>query len=121
GGPWPLAYHGLGDLFVFLFFGLVAVGGTYFVQAGRPPAEAVLAGVPVGLLAANILVVNNYRDVETDAAANKRTLVVQFGRRAARVQFVAAQIVAFAVPVVLVVRGFSPWVLLALAAAPLAW
>ena len=121
GGPWPLAYHGLGDVFVFLFFGLVAVGGTYFVQAGRLSVEAVLAGVPIGLLAANILVVNNYRDMETDALANKRTLVVSLGRRAARVQFVASLVIALAVPLVFVARGFSGWCLLPLALAPIAW
>ena len=121
GGPWPLAYHGLGDVFVFVFFGLVAVGGTYFVQAGRLTAEAILAGVPMGLLAANILVVNNYRDAETDAAANKRTLVVRFGRGAARAQFVASLIGAFAVPLVLLARGHRAWVLLPLALTPLAW
>ena len=87
GGPFPLGYHGLGDLFVFVFFGLVAVTVTYFVQAGRVSREAVLAAVPVGLLTANILVVNNYRDMETDAAAGKRTLVVKFGRGFARGQY----------------------------------
>lgn len=121
GGPWPLAYHGLGDVFVFVFFGLVAVGGTYFVQAGQLTAEAILAGVPMGLLAANILVVNNYRDAETDAAANKRTLVVRLGRGAARVQFVASLVVAFAMPLVFFARGFSAWVLLPLVLAPMAW
>ena len=121
GGPWPLAYHGLGDVFVFVFFGLVAVGGTYFVQAGQLTAEAILAGVPMGLLAANILVVNNYRDAETDAAASKRTLVVRFGRGAARAQFVASLVVAFAMPLVFFARGFGAWVLLPLALAPLAW
>ncbi|PAW65819.1 MAG: 1,4-dihydroxy-2-naphthoate octaprenyltransferase [Opitutia bacterium Tous-C1TDCM] len=122
GGPYPLAYHGLGDVFVFLFFGLVAVGGTYFVQAGRLPWDAILAGVPVGLLAANILVVNNYRDAETDAAAGKRTLVVKLGRPAARVQFAGSLAAAFAVPVYFAFgRGYGPWVLLPLAALPLAW
>lgn len=80
GGPWPLAYHGLGDVFVFVFFGLVAVGATCFVQAGTVGAEAAVAGGAIGLLAANILVANNYRDAETDARAGKRTLVVRFGR-----------------------------------------
>ena len=84
GGPWPLGYHGLGDVFVFIFFGLVAVTVTCFVQTGHFSVDAVLAAIPIGLLAANILVVNNYRDAETDAAAGKRTLVVRFGRRAAR-------------------------------------
>ena len=79
GGPWPLGYHGLGDVLVFVFFGLIAVAVTYFVQAGRITGYAVLAGVPMGLLAANILLVNNYRDAGTDEAAGKRTLVVRFG------------------------------------------
>lgn len=87
GGPYPLGYHGLGDLFVFLFFGLVAVGATYFVQAGRMSMPALVAGAGIGLLATNILVVNNYRDAETDAQAGKRTLVVRWGRRYARWQF----------------------------------
>ena len=121
GGPWPLAYHGLGDVFVFLFFGLVAVGGTYFVQAGRLTLDALLAGAAIGTLAANILVVNNYRDVETDARAGKRTLVVQLGRRAARVQFALSQGVALAMPLLFLARGFDPWCLLPLVLAPVAW
>jgi 1,4-dihydroxy-2-naphthoate octaprenyltransferase len=121
GGPWPLAYHGLGDVFVFLFFGLVAVGGTYFVQAGRLSSDAILAGVPIGLLAANILVVNNYRDVETDALANKRTLVVLFGRQAARVQFGVSLVLALGIPLLFVARGFTLWLLLPLMLVPVAW
>ena len=121
GGPWPLAYVGLGDVFVFIFFGMVAVGGTYFVQAGRLALDALLAGVPIGLLAANILVVNNYRDVETDAVANKRTLVVRFGRAAARAQFNVSLAIALAVPVVFLLRGYRAWCLLPLALAPVAW
>lgn len=121
GGPWPLGYHGLGDLFVFLFFGLVAVGATYFVQAGELTADAVLAAVPIGLLAANILVVNNYRDAATDAAAGKRTLVVRFGRRAARVQFGVSLAVAMLVPPLFVLRGHGPACLLPMALVPMAW
>ena len=121
GGPWPLAYHGLGDVFVFLFFGLVAVGGTYFVQAGRLTLDALLAGVPIGLLAANILVVNNYRDAETDALANKRTLVVRFGRAAARVQFNLSLLVALLIPLLFLARGFEPGCLFPLAVTPMAW
>jgi 1,4-dihydroxy-2-naphthoate octaprenyltransferase len=121
GGPWPLAYHGLGDVFVFVFFGLVAVGATYFVQAGGVSGEALLAGAAVGALATNILVVNNYRDVETDAAAGKRTLVVRLGRGAARAQFNVALAVAFSVPVVFAARGSAAWCLLPLALAPTAW
>lgn len=121
GGPWPLGYNGLGDVFVFLFFGLVAVDATYFVQAGRVTADALLAAVPVGLLAANILVVNNYRDVETDAVAGKRTLVVRFGRGAARAQFVGSLVIALAMPLVFWARGFSAWCLLPLLITPVAW
>lgn len=105
GGPYPLGYHGLGDLFVFLFFGLVAVGATYFVQAGELTVNALVLGAGVGLLAANILVVNNYRDVETDAKAGKRTLVVRWGRAYARAQFAVSHLVALGVPFFLAARG----------------
>jgi 1,4-dihydroxy-2-naphthoate octaprenyltransferase len=121
GGPFPLGYNGLGDLFVFVFFGLVAVGATFFVQTGEVTVNAILAAIPIGLLAANILVVNNYRDVETDRAAGKRTLVVRFGRGAARAQFDASLVVALAMPFVFWARGFSPWVLAPLLLAPVAW
>jgi 1,4-dihydroxy-2-naphthoate octaprenyltransferase len=121
GGPWPLGYHGLGDVFVFIFFGLVAVTTTYFVQAGHITRSVVLASVPIGLLAANILVVNNYRDVETDAAAGKKTLVVRFGRAAARAQFVVSLLIALLVPVGFALRGYRLWVLLPLAIVPVAW
>lgn len=121
GGPWPLGYNGLGDLFVFVFFGLVAVGATYFVQAGKIVGDVWLAAVPIGLLATNILVVNNYRDADTDAAAGKRTLVVRWGRVAARWQHAAGLMVALAVPVALFWRDQEVWRLLPLATAPLAW
>jgi 1,4-dihydroxy-2-naphthoate octaprenyltransferase len=121
GGPWPLGYHGFGDAFVFVFFGLVAVSTTYFVQAGHLTSAAVLAGAPMGLLAANILLVNNYRDAETDAAANKRTLVVRFGRGFARAQFTACVALALGVPVLYAALGFGPWCLLPLLLTPLAW
>lgn len=120
GGPWPLGYHGLGDVFVFVFFGLVAVGATYFVQAGRVTIDALLAAVPIGLLTANILVVNNYRDVDTDAAAGKRTLVVRFGRGFARAQFAGSLLIALAMPAVFFVRSRQAWCLLPLALLPLA-
>lgn len=119
GGPWPLGYHGMGDLFVFLFFGLVAVATTYFVQAGRITGFAVLAGVPVGLLAANILLVNNYRDADTDAAAGKRTLVVRFGRGFARFQFGASLAAAMGIPFAFWAGGYRPWCLLPLLVLPL--
>ncbi len=99
GGPYPLAYHGWGDVFVFIFFGLVAVGATCFVQTGRLLPEVWLAGAGIGALATNILVANNYRDVETDAKAGKRTLLVRWGRGYGRCQFAAAHVVAAVVPV----------------------
>ncbi|AHF92161.1 1,4-dihydroxy-2-naphthoate prenyltransferase [Opitutaceae bacterium TAV5] len=105
GGPYPLGYNGLGDIFVFVFFGLVAVGATFFVQAGRLNADVLAAGAGVGALAVNILVANNYRDVETDRKAGKRTLVVRLGRRFARVQFGFAHMLAVAVVLALTWRG----------------
>ena len=87
GGPYPLAYHGLGDVFVIVFFGLVATMGTFYVITGQLSLAVLLLGLPLGLLANNILVVNNYRDKETDEAAGKRTLVVRLGRSFARQQY----------------------------------
>ena len=84
GGPRPYGYEGLGELFVFLFFGVVAVVGSYYVQVEELRWEAFALSVPVGLLAAAILVVNNVRDIDTDRRAGKRTLAVKLGRRRAR-------------------------------------
>jgi 1,4-dihydroxy-2-naphthoate octaprenyltransferase len=102
GGPYPLAYHGLGDVFVFIFFGLVATGATTFVQTGEVGAASLVAGAAVGALATNILVANNYRDVETDAKAGKRTLLVRWGRAYGRAQFGFGHALAVAAPLVLV-------------------
>jgi 1,4-dihydroxy-2-naphthoate polyprenyltransferase len=116
GGPFPLAYHGLGDLFVFLFFGWVAVAGTYWVQALVFEPDLLLAGTAMGALITAILVVNNLRDRETDAAAGKRTLAVRLGRRGTQAQFVLLLLVGGAVPPVgMVLFGWSGWTLLALA------
>jgi len=116
GGPYPLGYHGLGDVFVFLFFGLVAVGATFGVQAGHLTVAALLAGAAVGALATNILLVNNYRDAATDAKAGKRTVVVRFGKRYALGQFAAAHGVAAVAPLALAALGlFRPEVALAVA------
>lgn len=87
GGPWPLGYHGLGDPAVFIFFGLVAVVGTTFVQTGTLPALAWIAALPVGFLATAILVVNNLRDIDSDGRVGKRTLAVRMGRRGARLEW----------------------------------
>jgi 1,4-dihydroxy-2-naphthoate octaprenyltransferase len=105
GGPYPLAYHGLGDLFVFLFFGLVATGATAYVQTGELGLEALTAGAGVGALATNILVANNYRDVETDAKAGKNTLLVRWGRGYGRAQFAFAHALATTAPLLLVLLG----------------
>jgi len=101
GGPYPLGYNGLGDVFVFVFFGLVAVCGTVFVQVGEVPAFAVWCSLPVGALATAILVVNNLRDHETDARAGKRTLAVRFGPRAAIYEYGLLLAFAYAVPLYL--------------------
>jgi 1,4-dihydroxy-2-naphthoate octaprenyltransferase len=87
GGPWPFGYHGLGDVFVFLFFGLLAVGGTYYVQAHEWSPGTLLAGAGVGALTTAILVVNNLRDAETDARAGKRTMAVVLGRRGSQMEY----------------------------------
>lgn len=118
-GPWALAYLGLGDLFVFLFFGLAAVVGTAYVQALEAPAVAWWAGTAVGALATAILVVNNLRDRETDAAAGKRTLAVRFGARFARLEFAALLLVGHAAALPLVF-SLGPWPLLSWLALPFA-
>ncbi|MXR51452.1 1,4-dihydroxy-2-naphthoate polyprenyltransferase [Halovenus sp. WSH3] len=136
GGPYPYGYYGLGDLFVFVYFGVVAVTGTYYVQAvtalGIDPLvvaipgwtvtpESVLAGVAAGALATCILVVNNIRDRETDAAAGKRTLAVLLGYRLSRVEFCGLLAAAYAVPVVLWAQfGYHPAALAPTLSLPLA-
>jgi 1,4-dihydroxy-2-naphthoate octaprenyltransferase len=121
GGPKPYGYEGLGELFVFLFFGVVAVVGSYFVQTEHLAWEAFALSVPVGLLAAAILVVNNVRDVDTDRRAGKRTLAVKLGRPGARKLFLALVSISFLAPIVVwAFGGLSAWILLSLAAAPLA-
>lgn len=118
GGPYPLGYNGLGDVFVFLFFGLIAVGFTYYVQAGVFSDTAWLLGAGVGALSMNLLVVNNYRDLETDRVAGKRTLVVRFGRSAAWRQYCGSLMLAFAIPLVIAIRAQEWTLLLPLAMAP---
>lgn len=121
GGPFPFGYHGLGDFFVFIFFGLVAVGGTYYVQTLTLTPLVLLAATPVGALITNILVVNNYRDIETDARAGKRTLAVMLGRRGARMEYLLLLAVAYLVPLALWLGfGWTPWVMLPWLTLPLA-
>jgi 1,4-dihydroxy-2-naphthoate polyprenyltransferase len=121
GGPRPYGYEGLGELFVFVFFGLVAVAGSYYVQTEELRWEAFALAVPIGLLAAAILVVNNVRDIETDRRAGKRTLAVKLGRDHARVLFTAMVVLAFGAPAATwAFGGLTAWLLLTLAALPLA-
>ncbi len=120
-GPFPLGYHGLGDLFVLVFFGFVAVCGTVYVQALRVPSLAWWSALAMGSLATAILVVNNLRDLEGDTRAGKRTLAVRFGRRFALIEYVSLLGAAFLVPVLLVGRGLAGgWALLPLLCLPLA-
>ena len=114
GGPFPLGYHGLGDLFVFIFFGLVAVCATFYVQVGWVAPDVVSCAAAVGLLAANIIVPNNYRDMETDALAGKKTLVVRFGRRFAVWQYALSATIALLCPPALLLTGYRWPVLLPL-------
>ena len=122
GGPFPLASHGLGDLFVFIFFGLVAVCGTYYVQALDLRPMVVLMGIIVGLLITAILVVNNLRDITTDRNTGKRTLAVMIGKHKTRLEYTVLLAGAYAIPVFLWFGGFaSAWLLLPLATLPLAF
>jgi 1,4-dihydroxy-2-naphthoate polyprenyltransferase len=121
GGPRPYGYEGLGEVFVFLFFGIVAVAGSYFVQDERLSWQAFALAVPVGLLAASILLVNNVRDLETDRRAGKRTLAVRLGRERARRVYAAMVLGAYlTVPITWLAGSLSAWVLLAFATLPLA-
>ena len=120
GGPYPLAYHGLGDLFVFVFFGLVATVATYALHTGTTSPVAYALGAALGLLATAILVVNNLRDRFTDAQAHKRTLAVRLGAKAARVQYAVCVALPFLISAALsfglpeqvgrpYVLGLIPW------------
>jgi 1,4-dihydroxy-2-naphthoate octaprenyltransferase len=113
GGPRPYGYEGLGEVFVFLFFGVVAVAGSYFVQTKHLTWEAFALAVPVGLLASAILVVNNYRDTDTDRRAGKRTLAVRLGRERTRVLYASMVYVAYlAAPVTWLFGPLTAWVML---------
>jgi 1,4-dihydroxy-2-naphthoate polyprenyltransferase len=121
GGPRPYGYEGLGELFVFLFFGIVAVAGSYFVQVRELTWQAFVCAIPVGLLASAILVVNNVRDLETDRRAGKRTLAVRLGRTRTRRMYAAMLALAFATaPLCWVLGSMTAWLLLPWLAIPLA-
>ncbi|NCG08951.1 MAG: 1,4-dihydroxy-2-naphthoate polyprenyltransferase [Verrucomicrobia bacterium] len=119
GGPYPLAYHGWGDVCGVFFFGLLAVGCTYYVQAGDISLEVLLLGLGSGFLTNNILVVNNYRDLEADRVAGKKTLLVRFGRGFGRALYYFSASLAASLVVWFWMRGSGSWVLLALV--PCGW
>lgn len=121
GGPFPLGYNGLGDLFVFVFFGLIAVCGTAYLHLGNVPPAAWLHALPVAMLVTAIIVVNNVRDADTDRAAGKRTLAVLLGAGFARAEYAALTLGAYLLPPLSVALGVaSPWALLPLLTLPLA-
>jgi 1,4-dihydroxy-2-naphthoate octaprenyltransferase len=120
GGPRPYGYEGLGEVFVFTFFGIVAVTGSYYVQTEELPWEAFVLAVPVGLLAAAILVVNNVRDLETDRRAGKRTLAVRLGRDRTR-ELYALMLGGAYLVLGFLVGPLSLWVFLPMLTAPLAF
>ena len=134
GGPYPFGYHGLGDLFVFVFFGVVAVTGTYYVQAasllagtfslGIPPGtitrDVIVASLPMGALNTAILVINNVRDIETDRATGKITLAVRLGYNGSRLEYLGLLAVTYLVPLYFLVRGYGATALLPVLTLPYA-
>ena len=121
GGPFPLAYLGLGEIFVTLFFGLIAVGGTFYLNTLTFSAAAILAGLQIGLHSSVLLAVNNLRDLETDRAANKRTLAARFGLTFARRENAALVIAPFILGLAWLPIGYLWAFLLPLITLPLAW
>lgn len=122
GGPWPLGYHGLGDVMVFLFFGFVAVMGSAYLQTGEWEAAPLAASLPVGCTVTAILVVNNLRDIETDRQAGKKTLAVRLGDRLTRLQYGFLMLLPYVFVTVFVACGLFPWAgLLPWLTLPLAW
>lgn len=119
-GPLPLGYNGLGDIFVFIFFGLVAVGGTYYVQALAITPAAIIAGAAPGFWSVAILTVNNLRDIDNDRKGGKKTLAARFGRTFARSEYVACVVGACVVPVVLMLISDNHVAVLAASATLLA-
>jgi 1,4-dihydroxy-2-naphthoate octaprenyltransferase len=109
GGPYPLGYHGLGEVAVFLFFGLAAVCGTYYVQALRLDWLSVWASIPMGLLIVAILIVNNLRDAAIDRTTGKMTLAARFGENWARNEYLAAIAAAYLIPVLIWLAGAAGW------------
>jgi 1,4-dihydroxy-2-naphthoate polyprenyltransferase len=121
GGPWPIGYHSLGDLFVFIFFGVLAVVGSAYLQILQVTPLAIWASIPVGLLVTAILIVNNLRDIDTDRGVGKITLAVRLGRRGTRIQYASFVRAAYLVPLLLWFMGLiGPWWWLPLLSLPMA-
>ena len=99
GGPYPLGYHGWGDVFVFIFFGIIAVPGTYYLQFGIVSYDSILLGIPLGALSTAILIVNNLRDADTDIKSDKRTLAVRLGKPFVKIEYIVMMVIAFATPI----------------------
>jgi 1,4-dihydroxy-2-naphthoate octaprenyltransferase len=122
GGPFPLGYYGLGDVFVFIFFGLASVAGTYYVQAGDVSSAAWWMTLPPGLIITAILVVNNLRDLENDRKAGKHTLAVMFGEQFAKAEYLTCIFAAYLILPVAAWFGLIPWLsLMAWASFPIAF
>lgn len=121
-GPYPLAYNGLGDIFVFVFFGIVGTVGTYYIQTEELTLLPFLCSVPVGALITNILIINNYRDIEEDRIANKFTLAVKLGRTFTRYQYLFLLFISFLIPLILFINfNFGLWIFLPYLTFPLAF
>jgi 1,4-dihydroxy-2-naphthoate octaprenyltransferase len=121
-GPFPLAYNGLGDIFVFMFFGIAGTTGTYYIQLKEFSTISLLTSIPVGALITDILVVNNYRDIEEDRAAGKNTLAVIFGKNFTRFQFIFLILTSFAIPAILYFFfDFKFWIFLPYLTIPIAY
>lgn len=120
GGPYPLAYHGLGELFVLVFFGLVAVGGTFYIQRGTIDWTVLAMGTAIGLLAVALLAINNLRDAKSDVRTGKRTMAVRFGETFARIEIAFCVLMPFAIVATIAVARARPWLMTTWIALPLA-
>ena len=121
-GPFPLAYNGLGDIFVFMFFGIIGTVGTYYLHTKDLSLISFISSIPVGALVTNILVVNNYRDIEEDKTAGKKTLAVKLGKNFTRYQFTFLIVLSFLIPLVLFIFFNSTiWIFLPYLTLPIAY
>ncbi len=120
GGPYPLAYKGLGEIFVILFFGIAAVMGTYYAQTGYWSYDTLFLALPLGLMSSNLLSINNIRDRETDSKAQKRTIATRIGRKNAELVLNMQTLLSYVFPIILSFRGYSYPILLPLLTLPIA-